>query len=150
MSRPARRRKRATLVPETADLDPAGFDPAGFDPAEFDPADLDPEDAKIITLARSALTRTGAGEGAAVRDTDGRTYTGCPVGLPSLALTALQAAVAAAVASGASGLEAAAVVSGSGVVDDASLAAVRDLGPTAPLLLADQRGELRAVLRAVR
>ena len=39
-------------------------------------ADLDPEDAKIVTLARSARARTGAAEGAAVRDTDGRTYVG--------------------------------------------------------------------------
>jgi uncharacterized protein (UPF0371 family) len=112
-------------------------------------ADLDPEDAKIVTLARAALARTGAQEGAAVRDTDGRTYTGVTVSLPSLALTALQAAVAAAVVSGATGLEAAAVVSGSGAVDPASLAAVRDLGPTAPVLVADQRGDVRGVLGVV-
>lgn len=111
-----------------------------------DTPDLDPEDTKIVTLARSALARTGADEGAAVRDTEGRTYTGCTVSLPSLTLSALQAAVVAAVASGATGLEAAAVVSGSGAVDAASLAAVRDLGPTAPILLADQRGELSDVL----
>ncbi|MGH3693586.1 MAG: cytidine deaminase [Pseudonocardiaceae bacterium] len=108
--------------------------------------ELDPEDAKIVTLARSALARTGAPEGAAVRDTDGRTYTGVTVALPSLALTALQVAVAAAVASGASGLEAAAVVTGS--VDAASLAAVRELGPTAPVLLVDQRGAVHDVLHA--
>ena len=41
----------------------------------------DPEDRKIITLARSALARTGAGQGACVRDTDGRTYAGA-VGEP--------------------------------------------------------------------
>ena len=64
-------------------------------------ADLDPEDAKIVTLARSARARTGAAEGAAVRDTDGRTYVAATVALPSLSLTALQAAVAAAVSSGA-------------------------------------------------
>jgi len=121
-----------TLVPETADL--------GF-------ADVDPEDAKIVTLARSALARTGAQEGAAVRDTDGRTYLGVTVSLPSLALTALQAAVAAAVGSGATGLEAAAVVSVSGVVDAASLAAVREFGPAAPVLVVDQRGEVSDVLR---
>ena len=34
--------------------------------------DLHPEDAKLVTLARSARGRTGAPEGAAVRDTDGR------------------------------------------------------------------------------
>ncbi len=109
---------------------------------------LDPEDAKIVTLARSAQARTGAQEGAAVRDTHGRTYTGVTVSLPSLALTALQAAVAAAVASGATGLEAAAVVSGSGSVDAASLAAVHELGPAVPVLVADQRGSVHNVLRA--
>jgi hypothetical protein len=108
---------------------------------------LDPEDAKIVTLARSALARTGAQEGAAVRDTEGRTYTGVTVSLTSLALTALQAAIAAAVASGASGLEAAAVVSGSGAVDADSLAAVRELGPTAPVLIVDQLGVVSSVLR---
>ena len=107
--------------------------------------ELDPEDAKIVTLARSALARTGAPEGAAVRDTDGRTYIGVTVSLPSLGLTALQAAVAAAVVSGATGLEAAAVVSGS--VDPASLAAVRELGPAAPVLLVDHRGEVSDVLQ---
>lgn len=107
--------------------------------------ELDPEDAKLVTLARSALARTGALEGAAVRDTDGRTYTGVTVSLPSLVLTALQAAVAAAVASGAAGLEAAALVGGA--VDDASLAAVRELGPSAPVLLVDQRGNVSDVLR---
>jgi hypothetical protein len=107
--------------------------------------ELEPEDAKLVTLARSAVARTGALEGAAVRDTDGRTYTGVTVSLPSLVLTALQAAVAAAVASGAAGLEAAALVGGG--VDDASLAAVRELGPSAPVFLADQRGNVSDVLR---
>ena len=60
-------------------------------------AELDQEDAKIVTLARSARARIGAAEGAAVRDTDGRTYLACTVSLPSLRLSALQAAVAAAV-----------------------------------------------------
>lgn len=102
--------------------------------------DLDTEDAKIVTLARSARARTGAAEGAAVRDTDGRTYAAGSVALPSLRLTALQAAVAAAVSSGAPGLEAAAVVTAEDAVDAASLAAVRDLTPTAPVLRADATG----------
>jgi hypothetical protein len=108
--------------------------------------DLDPEDAKIVTLARSSRARTGAPEGAAVRDTDGRTYAAGTVALPSLTLTALQAAVAAAVSSGAPGLEAAAVVTGAEGVDPASLAAVRDLTPTAPVLRADPGGTVRDVL----
>ena len=56
---------------------------------------------------------------------DGRTYAGAPVALDALALTALQAAVAAAVSSGATGLEAAVLVGGS--ADDAGVAAVREL-----------------------
>ncbi|HEX3781385.1 MAG TPA: cytidine deaminase [Pseudonocardiaceae bacterium] len=95
------------------------------------------EDAKIVTLARSARARTGAKEGAAVRDTDGRTYAACTVDLPSLRLSALQAAVAAAVASGAEGLEAAAVVTDADSADPDSVAAVRDLGSAAPVFLAN-------------
>jgi hypothetical protein len=52
----------------------------------------------------------------------------------------LQAAVAAAVSSGAPGLEAAAVVTASDSVDADSLAAVRDLTPTAHVLRADPSG----------
>ncbi len=96
-------------------------------------ADLDPEDAKLVTLARSARARTGAPEGAAVRDTDGRTYLAATVTLPSLHLTALQAAVAVAVSSGVRSLEAAAVVTASPDVDDASRAAVADLSADAPV-----------------
>lgn len=101
----------------------------------------DPEDAKIVTRARSARARTGAAEGAAVRDTDGRTYAAATVALPSLTLTALQAAVS----SGAPGLEAGAVVtgSGSGAVAAASLAAVRDLTPSAYVLRADASGAVK-------
>ena len=55
---------------------------------------MDAEDAKLVTLARAARARIGAAEGAAVRDSDGRTYAGATVALPSLTLTALQAAVA--------------------------------------------------------
>ncbi|WP_086825703.1 hypothetical protein [Allokutzneria sp. NRRL B-24872] len=108
--------------------------------------ELDPEDAKIVTLARSARARTGAAEGAAVRDTDGRTYSACTVALPSLRLTAIQAAVAAAVASGAEGLEAAAVVTGADAVDADSLAAVRDLTREATVLRADASGTVLEVL----
>ena len=106
-------------------------------------AELDPEDAKIVTLARSSRARTGAAEGAAVRDTDGRTYAATTVALPSLALTALQAAVAAAVSSGASGLEAAAVVTDADSLDDASVRAVHDLTAGVPVFRADAAGTVR-------
>ena len=105
--------------------------------------DLDPEDAKLVTLARSVRARTAAPEGAAVRDGDGRTYLAGTVALPSLSLTALQAAVAAAVSSGATALEAAVVVSESTSVDADSVAAVADLNKDAPVLLADPSGTVR-------
>ena len=105
--------------------------------------DVDPENAKLVTLARSVRARNGAEEGAAVRDLDGRTYNASTVSLPSLKLTALQAAVAAAVSSGAQGLEAAAVVTEANRIDGESLAAVRDLTPSGPVLLASVSGEVR-------
>jgi hypothetical protein len=101
---------------------------------------LDAEDAKIVTLARSSRARTGAAEGAAVRDTDGRTYVASTVALASLQLSALQVAVAMAVSSGAPGLEAAAVVTGESAADDAGVAAVRDLAPKAPVFVAGADG----------
>lgn len=109
--------------------------------------ELDSEDAKIVTLARSARARIGAPEGAAVRDGDGRTYAACTVALPNLRLTALQAAVAAAVASGAAELEAAAVVTDAAEIDAESAAAVGDLTGTAPVLRADSSGQVVAVRR---
>lgn len=105
---------------------------------------LDPEDAKIVTLARSTRARNGTPEGAAVRDTDGRTYAASTVALPSLGLSALQVAVAMAVSSGAPGLEAAAVVTAAGSADDAGVAAVRDLTPGAPILVADPTGAVHS------
>jgi hypothetical protein len=102
-------------------------------------AALDPEDAKLVTLARSARARTGAAQGAAVRDADGRTYVAAAVALPSLSLSALQVAVAMAVSSGAPGLEAA-VVLGADPADPAGVAAVRDVAATAPVYAADPGG----------
>jgi len=105
---------------------------------------LDPEDAKIVTLARSTRARTGAADGAAVRDTDGRTYAASTVELPSLSLSALQVAVAMAVSSGAPGLEAAAVVTAAASADEAGVAAVRDLAPKAPVLVAGVDGKVHS------
>jgi hypothetical protein len=106
---------------------------------------LDAEDQKIITLARSTRARVAASEGAAVRDETGRTYTAAAVALPSLRLSALRLAVAMAVSSGAERLEAAALVSDS-EPDPGDLAAVRDLGPDAPIFHAAPDGSLRATL----
>ncbi len=104
---------------------------------------LDAEDEKLIVLARGARARAGAAEGAAVRDQDGRTYAAATVALRSLQLTAAQAAVAAAVASGAHELEALVVVGDASVIDADSLAAAAELG-SAVILLAGTDGTVRS------
>lgn len=116
-------------------------DPAA-DPTTVSPMPLSAEDAKLVTLARGARARVGAVEGAAVRDQDGRTYAAANVSLPSLSLTALQLAVASAVAAGAGRLEAAAVVTEASTPDAAGQAAVRDLAAEAPIHLATPDGTL--------
>lgn len=68
--------------------------------------DLSAEDHKLLVLARATRARVGAVEGAAVRDTDGRTYAAAAVSLPSLELGAVQVCVAMAFAGGSTGLEA--------------------------------------------
>ena len=88
---------------------------------------LDAEDLKLVTLARGARGRVGAPRGAAVRDETGRTYAAADVKLPSLELTALQLAVAQAVAAGARGAEAAVIV-GDDPHDDDGRRALADLG----------------------
>jgi hypothetical protein len=110
-------------------------------------AELSPEDLKIITLARSTRARVASAEGAAVRDETGRTYAAAAVALPSLQLSALRLAVAMAVSSGASALEAAALVSDVNQPDSGDLAAVRDLGPAATVFLAAPDGSVRDTLK---
>ena len=74
------------------------------------PTPDDPDDLKLITLARATLARTGAPQGASLRDTTGRTYVAASVNLEHLKLSAIAVAVALAVSSGASGLEVVALV----------------------------------------
>jgi cytidine deaminase len=110
---------------------------------------LDAEDRKIVTLARSARARNGVPEGAAVRDETGRTYVAGSVHLASLRLSALQTAVAMAVASGATSLEAAAVVSEAEAVAPEDRAVVSDLGgPGTPVLLAGPDGTVKLTVPA--
>ena len=111
--------------------------------------ELDPEDGKLLVLARATRTRahaphTGVAEGAAVRDTDGRTYAAATVenADPGLTTSALRAAVAAAASSGVRAFEAAAVVTES-LVSDADLAVLREFGPGVPLHVAALDGSLR-------
>lgn len=115
---------------------------------------LSAEDAKIVTLARNARLRahaphTGVGEGAAVRDTDGRTYAAATVENtdPALTTSALRAAVAAAASSGARTFEAAAVVA-DGHLREADLAVLREFGSGVPVLLAGPDGMVRQTSRS--
>jgi len=109
--------------------------------------ELDGEDEKLVVLARSARARTRTAEGAAVRDGDGRTYAACDVRLTSFSVTAMQAAVAAAVSSGVTELEAAAVVSDLPEVAQADVDAVRELGAAAAIYRADATGTVHGVVR---
>jgi hypothetical protein len=102
----------------------------------------DPDDAKLVVLARAHRARAQTAEGAAVRDTDGRTYSAVAVDLPSLRLSALQLAVALAASSGVEGLEAAVVVGPAETRDD-DLAVMRDFaGAGVPVHRADPAGQV--------
>ena len=107
-----------------------------------DPVELtDPDDRKLVTLARGTRARTRASEGACVRDQDGRTYAGATVDLPTLRLTAVQVAVAMAVTSGATSLEAVLVLGDATAVNEADLSVVREFsGEGVPVHLAAPDG----------
>jgi hypothetical protein len=112
--------------------------------------DLDAEDAKLVVLARSARLRAyaphgGVAEGAAVRDTDGRTYAAATVEhtRADLSTSALHAAVVAAASSGVRRFEAAAVVSERREVSADDLAVLAEFGIGVPVFLADTDGVAR-------
>ena len=109
-------------------------------------AALGQEDLKIITLARSARARVGSAEGAAVRDETGRTYAAAAVALPSLRVSALTLAVAMAVSSGATALEAAALVSDGPGPAPEDIGAVKDIGAGAIIIHAGSDGTVRDTL----
>ena len=107
---------------------------------------LTPEDNKLVVLARATRARTGAAEGAALRDLDGRTYAGATVALPSLQVSAMGVVIAMAVASGAKGVEAAVVLT-DGEVASTDLDALRDLaGPGVTVHRAGPTGSVEATL----
>jgi len=107
--------------------------------------DLSAEDRKLVTLARATRARTGAAEGAAVRDTDGRTYAAATVALPSLAVSAVGVCVAMAISSGSAGLEAVVVLTDARQVAEQDVAAVRDFAGSGVVVhLGDPRGTITA------
>lgn len=103
----------------------------------------DPEDQKLVTLARAHRARAGAPEGAAVRDSDGRTYSAASVALPTLRLSAVEVAVAVAAGSGVTGLEAAVVVTDAAALADTDAAVVREFaGAGVPIYRATAAGDV--------
>ena len=107
---------------------------------------LPPEDNKLVVLAKATRARTGAAEGAALRDLDGRTYAGATVDLPSLQVSAMGVVIAMAVASGAKGAEAAVVLT-EGEVSPADLDALRDFaGAGVPVLRGTPAGAVQNTL----
>jgi hypothetical protein len=105
--------------------------------------ELSAEDRKLVTLARTSRGRTGAVEGAAVRDSDGRTYAAATVSLPSLQVSALGVCVAMAVSSGSRGLEAAVLLSDREEVSPLDLDVLRDFGgPDVAVHVGDPRGRI--------
>ncbi len=117
--------------------------PAGGDVADV-ADDHDAEDAKLVTLARSARARTGAPEGAALRDDIGRTYAAATVRLPSLQLSAVQAAAAAALSSGSEAVEAVVLHTAATELAADDAAVVSDLDVQV-VLLAAADGSVRRV-----
>lgn len=115
------------------------------------PEPLTAEDKKLVTLARATRARIQAAEGAALRDTDGRTYAAATVALPSLQLSAVQACVAMAVASGSSGVDACVVLGDSGIVSEADAGVLTDFAGAGGVLVhvGDPRGAVSGTMTFV-
>jgi len=108
---------------------------------------LPPEDNKLVVLARATRARTGAAEGAALRDLDGRTYAAATVDLPSLRVSAVGVAVAMAVASGARGAEAVVVLT-TGDLAAGDLDVLRQFaGPGVPVHRGNPQGTVEDTLQ---
>ncbi len=95
------------------------------------------EDRKLVILATNTLTRSGASEAAALRDTTGRTYVAINVQSPSLNLDAFEAVLTVALASGITGIEAV-VATGS---QPSNVKAIKDFAPTATVFFVDGDGQ---------
>jgi cytidine deaminase len=113
-----------------------------------DMPDLSAEDKKLVTLARATRARIQAPEGAAVRDPDGRTYAAATVDLPSLQLTAVQAVVAMAVASGSTGVEACVVLGEAQDLTEQDASVLRDFA--APDGVTVHVGDARGAIHGTR
>ena len=99
------------------------------------------EDAKLETLARATQRRTGSGQGAALRDSTGRTYVAINISTPSFSVDAIAAVFTVAMASQISGIEAVVIV-GDGLIN---VAPVREYAPDCLVWRIDEIGEITAL-----
>ncbi|MDQ1562656.1 MAG: hypothetical protein QOE85_1997 [Actinomycetota bacterium] len=119
--------------------------------------ELQPEDAKLVTLARAARVRAyapyqGVTEGAAVRDTDGRTYAAATVEHADarLATSAIRGALSAFASSGARALEAVVLVHDrrAGLVCADDLQLISEFDGDVPIYVAGLDGVVHTTLVA--
>src|SRR5699024_5886232 len=104
--------------------------------------DMTDEDTELVRLARSARSQNAATSGASVREQDGGTHAATNIGLPSLRVSSRRLAVAVAVSSAVTGLQAAAAVCHAPDVD---VTLVRDLaGSGVRVHIADIAGRPQA------
>jgi cytidine deaminase len=122
-----------------------------------EPTELGPEDAKLVILARAARVRAYAPyekvlEGAAVRDTDGRTYAAATVEHPEprLSTSAVRGALSAFASSGARALEAVVLVHDrqAGLVCADDLQLINEFGGDVPIYVAGLDGVVHTTLVA--
>ena len=138
---------------------PEPLNPEPLNPQRSDPASIEvgPEDAKLVVLARAARVRAYAPydkvlEGAAVRDTDGRTYAAATVEHREarLGTSAVRGALSAFASSGARALEAVVVVHDrrAGLVCADDLHLINEFGGNAPIYVAGLDGVVHTTLVA--
>jgi hypothetical protein len=97
-----------------------------------------PEDTKLATLANATLSRTGAKQAAALRDSTGRTYVAINIATTSLSLDAVQAVFTVAAASQISGIESVVFVGDSA----AQTAVISENSPQATIFHIDANGSV--------
>lgn len=97
-----------------------------------------PEDTKLATLASATLSRTGAKQAAALRDSTGRTYVAINIATTSLSLDAVQAVFTVAAASQISGIESVVFVGDSA----AQTAVISENSPQATIFHIDANGSV--------
>ena len=99
------------------------------------------EDQKLATLALATLKRTGSPQGAALRDSTGRTYVAIAVTSPTLNLDAIQAVFTVAMASQISGIEGV-VIAG---VATGDISVITTHSPAATIFHIDESGVIAAL-----